>query len=181
MGEINVFYGPMRNGKTKRLLEEFNEQLHTGQNVKIFKPLIDSRFSDTKVISRNGMSADAINLTSINDLANYDAEVYLIDEFQFLNGDLDTIEKLSKYKNKKFYISGLNYTSDKKPFGKMLELISIADNAELIPYSCEICHEKQSLYSYFNGTKTSDIHLGDSEYISVCENCYNELEKKRKL
>ena len=95
MGEINVFYGPMRNGKTKRLLEEFNEQLHTGQNVKIFKPLIDSRFSDTKVISRNGMSADAINLTSINDLANYDAEVYLIDEFQFLNGK-NLVESISE-------------------------------------------------------------------------------------
>lgn len=176
MGNINVFYGPMKSGKTQKVLAEFNYYNNIGNNVKLFKPTIDNRFSDDEVVSRNGESAKAININSIDDLKNYDADIYIIDEFQFLDGKVDTIVDLAQ-KGKKFYIAGLDLTSDKKDFGKMGSLLKVADHTELINSTCEICKTNTARYSFFNGIKNSDIVLGDELYIPVCKECYNMLSK----
>lgn len=102
MGDINVYTGPMKCGKTQKILDEAKRQQIAGKNVKIFKPTIDDRFSEQSVISRNGYKQNAININSIDDIKNYDADVYVIDEFQFLKGDLDELYKLTK-KEKSFY------------------------------------------------------------------------------
>ena len=45
MGDINVFTGPMKCGKTQKLLDEAQRQQIAGKNVVVFKPKIDDRFS----------------------------------------------------------------------------------------------------------------------------------------
>ena len=172
---INVFYGPMKCGKTEKLLNEFQIQKNSGYDVKLFKPSIDTRFDKNKIVSRAGNSADAININCIDDLNSYDADVYLIDEFQFLDGNIDTIKNLAN-KGKKFYIYGLNLTSDKKNFGRMYDVIDIADNSELIPSTCQVCKNETALFSFFKGKKDTDIVLGDEEYVPVCANCYEKLK-----
>ena len=78
---------------------------------------------------------------------------------------------------KKFYISGLNLTAEKKPFGKMGDLMCMADNVQMMTSICEVCKCENAIFSFFKGTKTDDIYVGDSEYIPVCRNCYNKLKK----
>ena len=77
---------------------------------------------------------------------------------------------------KKFFISGLNLTAEKKPFGKMGDLMCIADNVELMTSVCEICKNDNAIFSFFKGNKSGDIYIGDSEYIPVCRTCYNKLK-----
>ena len=174
MGNINVFYGPMKSGKTQKILSEFQYQVELGKNVKLFKPSIDVRFDANKVVSRTGCSANAINLDNIDELNNYEADVFIIDEFQFLDGNINVIKELSS-KGKQFFIAGLDLTSDKKDFGQMSSLIKLADYTEQIKCKCELCKNNNAIYSFFNGKKDSDIVLGDDEYIPVCEQCYNIL------
>lgn len=78
---------------------------------------------------------------------------------------------------KRFYISGLNLTAEKKPFGKMGDLMCLADNVQMMTSICEVCKNDSAIFSYFKGNKTNDIYIGDSEYIPVCRNCYNKLNK----
>ena len=118
MGDINVYTGPMKCGKTQKILDEAKRQQIAGKNVKIFKPTIDDRFSEQSVISRNGYKQNAINISSIDEIKNYDADVYVIDEFQFLKGDLNELYKLTQ-KGKKFFIAGLNLTSERKTLGAL--------------------------------------------------------------
>ena len=174
---INVFYGPMKCGKTTKLLNEFKIQQDFGYDVKLFKPSIDTRFDKNKIVSRTGSSANAINIDSIDDLKNYSADVYLIDEFQFLDGNLEIIQNLAN-QGKKFFIYGLNLTSDKKNFGKMNEIINMADSCNLITSTCQICQKETALFSFFKGEKNTDIVLGDEEYIPVCANCYEQQKLK---
>ena len=138
MGDINVYTGPMKCGKTQKILDEAKRQQIAGKNVKIFKPTIDDRFSEQSVISRNGYKQNAININSIDDIKNYDADVYVIDEFQFLKGDLDELYKLTK-KGKKFFIAGLNLTSERKTFGPMGDLLCMSDNVQMLTSVCENC------------------------------------------
>lgn len=178
MGNINVFYGPMKSGKTQKILLEFQNQVELGKNVKLFKPSIDVRFDVNKVVSRNGNSADAIKINTIDDLSNYDADIFFIDEFQFLDGNINVIKELAD-SGKKFFIAGLDLTSDKKDFGQMGTLIKLADYKEQIQCNCEICKNNTAIYSFFNGQKNSDIVIGDEQYIPVCEHCYNILKQKQ--
>ena len=176
MGDINVYTGPMKCGKTQKILDEAKRQQIAGKNVKIFKPTIDDRFSEQSVISRNGYKQNAININSIDDIKNYDADVYVIDEFQFLKGDLDELYKLTK-KGKKFFIAGLNLTSERKTFGPMGDLLCMSDNVQMLTSVCENCRSEEAIFTYFKEKqKNGDILVGDEGlYIPVCRKCYEKL------
>ena len=176
MGIINVYTGPMKCGKSQKIFNELKRQLIAGKNIKVFKPLLDNRAGDAVISTRAGNSINAINIQSINEIEKYDADSYFIDEFQFLEGNVKTIEKLAD-NGKKFYIAGLNLTSDKKPFGKMGDLMCIADNIKMMTSICEICKNDNAVFSYFKGKKDQDIVIGDGEYIPVCRKCYEKLKK----
>ena len=181
MGDINVYTGPMKCGKTQKILDEAKRQQIAGKNVKIFKPTIDDRFSEQSVISRNGYKQDAININSIDEIKKYDADVYVIDEFQFLNGDLNELYKLTQ-KGKKFFIAGLNLTSERKTFGPMGDLLSMADNVQMLTSVCENCRSEEAIFTYFKGKqKDKDILVGDEGlYIPVCRKCYEKLMNENK-
>ena len=178
MSNITVFSGPMKCGKSSKLINEANRWKIAGKNIAMFKPLIDDRFSKDFVNDRNGNEHEAINIKSINEIKNYDADMYFIDEFQFLEGDISTIQDLVSL-GKKFYIAGLNLTAERKPFGKMGELMCNSDNIEMLTSICECCHEDNAIYSFCKEKKTGDILIGDSQYIPVCSSCYDKLSKNK--
>lgn len=174
MGYINVYTGPMKCGKSQMIFNELKRQLIAGKNIKVFKPSLDNRSGDNVISTRAGNCVKAINITDISELENYDADSYFIDEFQFLSGDVNVIDKMAA-SGKKFYIAGLNLTSEKKTFGQMGNLMCIADNIEIMTSICEVCKSEEAIFSYFKGLKDNDIVIGDSEYIPVCRQCYNKL------
>ena len=75
MGDINVYTGPMKCGKTQKILDEARRQEIAGKNIKVFKPKIDDRFSREQLISRNGNKASAIEIESIDEINKYNADV----------------------------------------------------------------------------------------------------------
>ena len=183
MGDINVFTGPMKCGKTQKILDEAQRQQIAGKDIKVFKPKLDNRFSNSEVVSRKGYKLDAIEINNIEEIDNYDADVYVIDEFQFLKGDLAELNRLAK-KGKKFFISGLNLTSERKPFGKMGDLLCMSDNVQILTSVCEVCRNDNAIYTYYKGdNKTGDILVGEDCYIPVCRKCYDKLmaEKKKNI
>lgn len=175
MGDINVFTGPMKCGKTQKILDEAQRQQIAGKNIKVFKPILDDRFSNKEVVSRKGYKLDAIGINNIEEIGKYDADVYVIDEFQFLKGDLSELNRLAK-QGKKFYISGLNLTSERKTFGNMGDLLCMADNVQMLTAVCECCHNDNAIYTYFKGgKKTGDVLVGDECYMPLCRKCYEKL------
>lgn len=174
MGYINVYTGPMKCGKSQKIFNELKRQLIAGKNIKVFKPLLDNRLGKAVISTRAGNSINAINIQNISELKNYEADSYFIDEFQFLEGDVHTIDEMVA-SGKKFYIAGLNLTSEKKVFGKMGELMCIADNIEIMTSICEVCKCEEAVFTYFKGQKDTDIMIGDSEYMPVCRECYHNL------
>lgn len=176
MGDINVFSGPMKCGKSLQILNEYNRQLVAGKNAMIFKPKLDNRAGESYIATRDGKKLMAQNIEDISELEKYNADVFFIDEFQFLQGNVKTIEQMAD-SGKRFYIAGLNLTSDKKPFGKMGDLMCIADNIKMMTSICEVCKNDNAVFSYFKGKKDTDIVIGDGEYIPVCRKCYEKLKK----
>jgi len=174
MGNINVFTGPMKCGKSQKIFNELKRQLIAGKDVKVFKPIIDDRYGLNVISTRAGNSVKANCIKNISELEDYDADIYFIDEFQFLDGDVETIDRMAA-NGKKFFIAGLNLTSEKKTFGKMGDLMCIADNVEILTSICEVCKCDDAIFSYYKGVKNNDILIGDREYIPVCRECYSKL------
>ena len=174
MTKINVFTGPMFSGKTNLLLGAYERATIAHKKVLAFKPKLDNRFGDNVIKSRRFGEIEAICISSIEDLKNYDAEVYIIDEFQFLTGDIKVIVQMADEKDKVFFISGLDMTAEKKPFGHMPEILAVADHVEKCVAICNDCAEENAIYSYFLGKKNVDIVVGNHEYIPLCRKCYTK-------
>lgn len=178
MGNINVYSGPMKCGKTQQVLNEYKRQLITGKKVIMFKPNVDTREGADIVKTRNGIGVPSIGIDDISELKKYDADIYCIDEFQFLTGDVSLIQNMAD-NGKSFYISGLNLTAEKKPFGKMNDLLCIADNVNMLTAICSNCKNENAVYSFFKGSKDQEIVIGDEEYMPLCRHCYEELNGKK--
>lgn len=177
MGYINVYTGTMKCGKSQRIFNELKRQLIAGKDVKVFKPLIDDRSGINVISTRAGNSIKANCIKDISELQNYKADIFFIDEFQFLNGNVDIIQEMAS-NGKKFFIAGLNLTSERKPFGKMGDLMCIADTVEIMTSVCEVCKCDNAVFSYYKGEKSDDILIGDNEYVPVCRECYSKLSNK---
>ena len=178
MGNINVYSGPMKCGKTQQVLNEYKRQLITGKKVIMFKPNVDTREGADIVKTRNGIGVPSIGIDDISELKKFDADIYCIDEFQFLTGDVSLIQNMAD-NGKSFYISGLNLTAEKKPFGKMNDLLCIADNVNMLTAICSNCKNENAVYSFFKGDKNQEIVIGDEEYMPLCRHCYEELNGKK--
>lgn len=178
MGQITVYTGPMFSGKTNALLSAYERAAIAGKKVKAFKPTIDDRFGTDVIKSRRFGEIEATCISSLKELKKYDAEVYIIDEFQFLEGDIKIIQDLADEKDKYFYISGLDMTAEKKPFGLMPQLLAVADKVEKFVAICNDCKDEKATYSYFLGKKNTDIVVGNHEYIPLCRKCMQKRLKQ---
>lgn len=178
MNNINVFTGPMKSGKSSAIIREAKSLMNAGEKVQVFKPTIDDRFSINEVKDRGGNSIKAINIKKIDEIQNYDADIFVIDEFQFLDGDLNVIKDLAE-KGKKFYIAGLNLTAEKKVFGKMGDLIKCSDNVKMLTANCDCCGKNNAIYTFYAAEKTGDILVGEANYKPLCPKCYDRLSEDK--
>ena len=92
------------------------------------------------------------------------------------NGNVNTIQEMAS-NGKKFFIAGLNLTAEKKPFGKMGDLLCVSDNVQMLTSICEVCKNDNAIYTYCKESKEGDILIGDSQYMPVCRNCYENLAR----
>ena len=86
-GWIEVVCGSMFSGKTEELIRRLKRAKFANQKVEIFKPAVDTRYSDEEVISHD---ANAIQSTPVETSASIllltsDVEVVGIDEVQFFD------------------------------------------------------------------------------------------------
>ncbi len=167
MGKIIVYTGPMFSQKTAFLLAEYDCSVVAQRTRIAFKPAIDGRFGKDVIKSRRGGTIDAICISDLSELLKYDVQDYFIDEFQFLTGDIQVLQKMAG-SGKNFYISGLDMTAEGKPFAIMQELLCIADEVQKRKAVCNDCKARTATHSFFLGSKTSDVFVGDKEYIALC-------------
>src|SRR5881392_3061929 len=93
-GWIEVIAGSMFSGKSEELIRRLRRAKIARQKVQVFKPEIDSRFSNDHIVSHSEMKHESSNVRTSADIrANVqpDTEVVGIDEAQFFDNDLIAI------------------------------------------------------------------------------------------
>ncbi len=86
-GWLEVICGSMFSGKSEELIRRVRRAQFAKQEVKVFKPAIDNRYSEEAVVSHNGTSVIAIPVSCASDIRKHlttHTDVVAIDEVQFL-------------------------------------------------------------------------------------------------
>ncbi len=180
-GRIEVVCGSMFSGKTEELIRRMKRAQFAHQNVEIFKPAIDTRYSEDDVVTHEGIS---INSTPVDNsssilLLGSECDVIGIDEAQFFDDNLvDVCNQLAR-RGVRVIVAGLDMDFRGQPFGPMPALCAIADDVTKVHAICVKC----GALAYVSHRKVQNerrVLLGEvNEYEPLCRHCYQEATESR--
>ena len=179
-GSIEVITGSMFSGKTEELIRRLRRAQFAGLKVEIFKPSLDKRYSETRVVSHDDksiISTPVDNPSAILLLAG-DVNVVGIDEAQFF--DISIVEVCNRLADDgiRILIAGLDLDFLGNPFGPMPALLSIAEYVTKVHAICMRCGNLAQ-YSFRKSQESQVVLLGEKNlYEPLCRNCYNKAMKK---
>jgi len=140
-GWIEVITGCMFSGKTEEMIRRLRRAEIAKQKVKIFKPKIDNRYSNSSIVSHNDQSLPSILISDINEVRKLsgDAQVIAIDEAQFFSADIVQICNELALKGKRVIIAGLDQDYRGVPFEPVPQLLAIAEYITKQLAICVVC------------------------------------------
>ena len=176
---IEVVCGSMFSGKTEELIRRMKRAKFAKQRVEIFKPAIDTRYSDNDVVShdQNAIPSTPVETSSSILLLSSDIEVVGIDEAQFL--DMGLVEVCNELANRgvRVIVAGLDMDFRGVPFGPMPALCAIADDVTKVHAICVRCGNLAYL-SHRLVHNERRVLLGEKmEYEPLCRDCYLQAVK----
>ena len=181
-GRIEVICGSMFSGKTEELIRRMKRAKFAKQKVEIFKPAIDTRYSEEDVVShdQNSIHSTPIDASGAILLLASDIDVVGIDQAQFLDDNLvDVCNELAN-RGIRVIIAGLDMDFKGVPFGPIPALCAIADEVTKVHAICVKC----GALAYVSHRLVADEHrvmLGEqSEYEPLCRACYQKALKEEK-
>lgn len=128
-GWIEVICGGMFSGKTEELLRRVRRAQIAGQQVRLFKPDIDTRYHPSAVVSHDQTLLEAIPVSNSDALylMSAEAQVVAVDEAQFFDeGIVSVLDRLADA-GKRVIVAGLDMDYRGRPFGPMPYLMAIAE------------------------------------------------------
>ena len=178
-GSIEVICGSMFSGKTEELIRRLKRAKFAKQNVQIFKPCIDVRYSEDEVVSHDSHSINSTPISSpemMLDIAD-DVQVVGIDEAQFFdNTIIDVVQTLAN-RGVRVIIAGLDTDFLGKPFGPMPALMAVAEDIQKVHAICVRCGSPAN-HSHRLSKSDELVVLGETDiYEPLCRHCFNEARK----
>jgi len=173
-GWIEVITGCMFSGKTEELIRRLRRAQIAKQQVKIFKPKIDTRYADDSIVSHSEQSLPSIQIKDINNVMGLsgDAQVIGIDEAQFFSEDIINVCNTLANNGKRVVVAGLDQDYRGIPFEPIPHLLAIA---EYITKSLAICVEcgNPADKTQRKTTSSERVIVGASDiYEARCRKCH---------
>lgn len=179
-GSVEVITGSMFSGKTEELIRRLRRAQFAGLKVVIFKPALDKRYSETRVVShdeRSIVSTPVDHASAILLLAG-DADVVAIDEAQFFDSSVIEVCNRLADNGTRIIVAGLDMDFMGKPFGPMPGLMAIAEHVYKAHAICMRCGSLAQ-YSFRKTDEAQVVLLGEKNlYEPLCRSCYNAALKK---
>lgn len=177
-GRIEVICGSMFSGKTEELIRRLNRARIAQQKVEIYKPLLDTRYSEEDVVSHDSNSVASTPVDSSQSilLMATEADVIGIDEAQFFDEGLVEVCNTLANRGKRIIIAGLDMDFKGVPFGPMPALCAIAEDVTKVHAICVRCGNLAHVsHRIVEGDK--QVMLGElQEYEPLCRQCYNKTQ-----
>jgi thymidine kinase len=175
-GWIEVICGSMFSGKTEELIRRLNRAKIARQKVEIFKPAIDKRYDEQKVVSHDEKAVESTLVQSASQILLLvdDAEVVGIDEAQFFDAELVNVCNRLADGGVRVIVAGLDMDYLRHPFGPMPTLMATAEYVSKVQAICIRCGNLAH-YSHRTSQEEELVVLGErNNYEPLCRRCYLE-------
>ena len=173
-GRIEVVCGSMFSGKTEELIRRMKRAKFAKQKVEIFKPSLDTRYSDEDVVShdKNTIRSTPIDSSGAILLLASDIDVVGIDEAQFFDDGLVEVCNQLANNGVRVIVAGLDMDYKGIPFGPIPALCAIADEVTKVHAICVKCGALADVsHRLIHNDKR--VLLGEKdEYEPLCRECY---------
>jgi thymidine kinase len=181
-GSIEVVCGPMFSGKTEELIRRVKRAQIAKQKIQIFKPEIDNRYDDKKVVSHSSLSIEARPVAKSSDILEilFDStRIIAIDEIQFFDdGIIDVVSRLAR-RGCRVICAGLDQDYKGNPFGPIPHLLAIADSVLKVQAICTVCGSPASkTYRKVEQNRHEQVLVGETEmYEARCRSHVDYFEE----
>jgi len=175
-GWIEVVCGSMFSGKTEELIRRLKRAKIANLKVEIFKPMIDTRYHETEVVSHDANSIMSTPVSSSQNilLLSNDVDVVGIDEAQFFDEGLPEVCEELASRGIRVIIAGLDMDFLGRPFGPIPALLAKAEYITKVHAICVQCGALAN-HSYRLVASDSKVLLGEKEsYEPRCRACFNK-------
>lgn len=174
-GWIEVICGSMFSGKTEELIRRLKRAKIANLKVEIFKPAVDVRYDDVKIVSHdtNSIHSTPVDNASSILLPALQVDVVGIDEAQFFDDSIVEVCNHLAMRGVRVIVAGLDMDYTGKPFGPMPQLLATADYITKLHAICVQCGNIASI-SYRKVKDESQLLLGEKDlYEPRCRSCWN--------
>lgn len=176
-GWIEVICGSMFSGKTEELIRRLRRAKFANQELLLFKPKIDQRYSEENVVSHNGISFEAIQIEHSKEiLESWKKErIVAIDEAQFF--DMEVVQVVNQLASKgvRVICAGLDMDYKGNPFGPIPALLASAEYVTKVHAICMSCGNLAQ-FSHRKSKEKEQVLVGAvDEYEPLCRSCYNKI------
>lgn len=174
-GWIEVIAGAMFSGKSEELIRRLRRAKIARQKVQVFKPEIDSRFSNDHIVSHSDIRHESSNVRTVAELLEKlepDTEVVGIDEGQFFDGELVEVANDLARRGVRVIIAGLDQDYTGKPWEPMPQLLAIAEYITKTHAICMKCGQPAN-YSQRIFESEERVAVGAAGmYEARCRKCF---------
>ena len=175
-GWVEVICGSMFSGKTEELIRRLRRAEFAKQDLILFKPSVDKRYSENNVVSHRGTEFNAVLVASSLEILNNveNQKVVAIDEAQFFDDKLVEVASELAGRGIRVILAGLDMDYTGTPFGPMPALLASAEYVSKVHAICVSCG---NLAQFSNRlvADTDQVMLGAvEEYRPLCRSCFNK-------
>src|SRR4051812_9478835 len=142
IGWIEVICGPMFSGKSEELIRRLRRAMIARKRVQVFKPVIDTRFSATEIVSHGDvrMKSEVVNSAGeILKKMDWRTQVIGVDEPNFMGAELIDVANQLADSGKQVIIAGLDTDYMGRPFTPIPELLALAESITKTLAICMRC------------------------------------------
>jgi thymidine kinase len=171
----------MFSGKTEELIRRMKRAKIARQRTEIFKPAIDTRYSEQDVVSHdeNSIRSTPVENSSNILLLSADVDVVGIDEAQFFDKHLIEVAVQLANQGIRVIVAGLDMDFRGDPFGPIPGMMAVADFVTKVHAVCVRCGS-YAQFSYRTSAKDQVVLLGAKDiYEPLCRRCYNLANSSR--
>ncbi len=179
-GWIEVICGSMFSGKTEELIRRLKRAQIARQKVEVFKPEIDKRFDEKKVVSHDANTLQSIPVKSaaeiLTRLKGQEIEVVGVDEAQFFDAGLIEVCNTLAGNGVRIVVAGLDMDYTGKPFGPVPGLLATAEYVTKVHAICLKCGNLAN-HSHRMAGGEELVLLGEkTHYEPLCRDCFYALK-----
>jgi thymidine kinase len=177
-GWIEIVCGSMFSGKTEELLRRMKRARLARQQVLLFKPRVDNRYDEVKVVSHEGLNADALPVANAAELLARvlpGTAVVGIDEVQFFDDAVVEAAESLAGRGVRVVAAGLDQDWRGRPFGPVPALMAVAEYVTKLHAVCACCGAPATRSQRLVSAAGQLFVGGSAAYEARCRGCFEIL------